>query len=179
MNEDQQQQAPGPQPNDPKSSVEPDAQAQTDPMAALRSERDGLFDRLARVSADYQNYIRRSNQSLADSIELAKGDFARQFIPVLDHFENALAAQPKGDEARVLHEGVKIVRDELLRVLKSAGVEVIPVSIGDRFDPQIHEALLRQPAEGVQPDHVSMLMQNGYKYGSRTLRPAKVGVAPQ
>ena len=159
--------------------AEPSEQTVDDPMAALQTDRDELFERLQRVSADYQNYIRRSNQALNDSIELAKGDLAKQFITVLDHFDNALAAEPQSDEARALFDGVKIVRDELLRVLKNSGVELIEVAIGDAFNPDIHEALMRQPAQGVEPNCVSMVMQSGYRHGSRTLRPAKVAVAPE
>ncbi len=149
-----------------------------DPKVALQAERDELYERLQRVSADYQNYIRRSAQSLADSVELAKGDLAKQLITLLDHFDNALAKEPKDEEARALYDGVKIVRDELLRVLKNAGVEPLGVRVGDPFDPELHEAMMRQPVEGVDPNHVSMVMQTGYQHGSRTLRPAKVAVAP-
>jgi len=149
-----------------------------DPMAALQQERDELFERLQRVSADYQNYIRRSNESAANSVELAKGDLAKQFITVLDHFDNALAKEPESDETKALFDGVKIVRDELLRVLKGAGVEPIAVEVGDAFDPEKHEAMLRQPADGIKTNHVSMVMQTGYQQGQRTLRPAKVAVAP-
>lgn len=145
----------------------------------LQQERDELFARLQRVSADYQNYMRRSAQNLEDSIELARGDLAKQFITVLDHFDNALSNEPESDEAKALYEGVRIVRDELLRVLQNMGVERIDVEPGEPFDPNIHEAMLRQEAADVQPNHVSALYQPGYRYKSRTLRPAKVAVAPE
>lgn len=150
-----------------------------DPAAELQAERDRLLDQLRRVSADYQNYTRRAATNLRDAIELERGDVLKAFVPVLDHFDNALAAEPKGDEARKLYEGVRIVRDELMKVLQQAGVERIDVQPGEPFDPHRHEALMRQPAEGVKPDHVSMCMQPGYAYGQRTLRPAKVAVAPE
>ena len=150
-----------------------------DPMAALQAERDELYARLQRVSADYQNYIRRSQTESARSVDLARGDIAKNFIPVLDHFDNALSKEPETDEAKALYAGVKIVCDELLRVLNQLGVERIEVEVGDPFDPAIHEAMLRQPAEGVKPNHVSMFMQPGYRHGDRTLRPAKVAVAPE
>jgi len=150
-----------------------------DPMAALQAERDELYSRLQRVSADYQNYIRRSQAESTRSAELARGDIARMFIPVLDHFDNALGKEPESDEAKALFAGVKIVRDELLKTLNQLGVERIEVNVGDPFDPAIHEAMMRQPAEGIQPNHVSMFMQPGYKHGERTLRPAKVAVAPE
>ena len=146
---------------------------------ALQRERDELFERLQRVSADYQNYMKRAQQNLADSINLAKGDLAKQFIGVLDHFDSALSQAPEGEEAKRLYDGVRIVRDELLKVLEGVGVERIDVEPGEPFDPNIHEALLRQPAEGVEPGRVSAFYQPGYRLGDRVLRPAKVAVAPE
>jgi molecular chaperone GrpE len=183
--------APDPDPQ-PDAEVEADAEAREspaspppaaptpdDPAAALQTERDELFARLQRVSADYQNYIRRAQQSQNEAVELARGDVARRFITVLDHFDNALAVEPAGEEARALYDGVKIVRDELLRVLGGVGVEPIEAAVGDPFDPAIHEAMMRQPADDVAPGCVSMIMQTGYRQGTRTLRPAKVAVAPE
>ena len=148
------------------------------PATSLQAERDELYGRLQRVSADYQNYMRRAQQDSARAVELARGDMARMFIPVLDHFDNALDREPASEDAKALYAGVKIVRDELLKTLNQLGVERIEVKPGEPFDPEIHEAMLHQPAEGVEPNHVSLFMQPGYRLGSRTLRPAKVAVAP-
>lgn len=162
--------------------VEPGAPGEASELSseteALQRERDELFDRLQRVSADYANYIKRSTQNLSDSIEFARGDLMKQLIPVLDHFENALGVEPASDDAKALRDGVKIVRDELLKVMQMAGVEKIDANVGDTFDPTIHEAMLRQPVEGVKANCVSMVFSPGYRFGKRTLRPAKVAVAP-
>jgi molecular chaperone GrpE len=156
-----------------------DAAALQRQLEELRQDRDELYGRLQRVSADYQNYMRRSQANLADSIDLEKADLLKQFIPVLDHFDNALATEVTSDDAKALHDGVKMVRDELLRVLANNGAERIDVEVGDPFDPEQHEAVMRQAVEGVKPNHVSMFMQPGYRYRGRTLRPAKVAVAPE
>lgn len=170
-----------PQPND-NDAVEPDTDAmdvELSPHDALQAERDELFSRLQRVSADYQNYMRRSAQNLNDSVELARGDMVKPFITVLDHFDNALSQEPQTDEAKALYEGVRIVRDEMMRVLTNMEVERIEPAVGDTFNPDVHEAMLRQPAEGVAADHVTAVFQPGYRYKQRTLRPAKVAVAPE
>jgi molecular chaperone GrpE len=161
----------------PSTAGAPDEVQQA--LEALQKERDGLFERLARVSADYQNYQRRMEQNLLDSINLARGDMLKQFIPVVDHFDTALSREPQSDDAKAIHEGVRIVRDELLKVLQCAGVERIDVKVGEAFDPHIHEAMMRHKAQGVAPHHVTMAMQPGYLYKGRTLRPAKVAVAPE
>ncbi len=150
-----------------------------DPMTKLQDERDEMYERLQRVSADYQNYMRRSQQNQADQIALARGEVIRQFFAVLDHFDAALESEPTEGEAKALYDGVKIVKDEFLRVMQMAGVSRIEAEVGEPFDPTRHEAMLRQPAEGVGPNCVSMTFQPGYAMGDRTLRPAKVAVAPE
>ena len=148
-------------------------------MEALRRERDDLFARLQRVSADYQNSMRRADQKLADAVDLARGDMLKGFIPVLDHFDRALQAEPSSEDARSLARGMAMVRDELLKVLQHAGVERVDTAQGEPFDPHRHEAMLRQPAEGVRPNHIAAAFEPGYVYKGRTLRPAKVAVAPE
>lgn len=171
MSEEQsQQEQPQSQPAEESVSAELDA---------LRKEKDELFARLQRLSADYQNYQKRSEQNRVDSVQLARGDLLRLLIPVLDHFDTALSQEPQSEDGRNLYQGVKIVRDELTKLLQQSGVERIEVKPGDAFDPHQHEALMRQPAEGVEPHHVSMVLQPGYVYRGRTLRPAKVAVAPE
>jgi molecular chaperone GrpE len=63
--------------------------------------------------------------------------------------------------------------------MQQAGVERVDVQTGEPFDPHLHEAMMRHPAEGVMPGHVTMSMQPGYVFKGRTLRPAKVAVAPE
>lgn len=154
------------------------AAAPADPASALRKDRDELFARLQRVSADYQNYMRRAERERLDDVERARGDVFKMLIPVIDHFDTALLKEPAGEEGKALYAGVKIVRDELLKVLKQSGVNRIETRPGDAFDPHLHEAMLRQPAQGVPADHITMMFQPGYSYLNRTLRPAKVAVAP-
>src|SRR5688572_16764224 len=67
-------------------------------MDALQKERDDFYNRLLRVSADYQNFQKRSEQNLGDSVKLAKGDTLKLFIPVLDHFDTALSREPQSDD---------------------------------------------------------------------------------
>jgi len=172
-----------PAPQEPADD-QPQAEAAEDdapnePAPSPEAERDELYARLQRVSADYQNYMKRSAQNLTDSVELARGDLLKQLVPVMDHFDNALSAEPTSDEARSLHDGLRIVRDELLKVMRDNGVERVEPEVGQAFDPSRHEAMMRQPAEGVEPNHVTMTMQPGYIYGRRTLRAAKVAVAPE
>jgi molecular chaperone GrpE len=72
-----------------------------------------------------------------------------------------------------------MVREEMLKILEQLGVRRIDPEPGDRFDPHIHEAMMRQQAEGVEPNHVAQAFAPGYVYKHRTLRPAKVAVVPE
>lgn len=185
---DEHEQTPQPEPADveqpedvevePHVEAEPEAEP-VDEMEQLRAEKEEMFARLQRTTADYQNYIRRNAENRPIEIRRAEGDVLKRFIPVLDHFDNALAHEPSGEEAKSVYDGMRIVRDELVQVLRQSGVEPIEPRPGDPFDPHLHEAMMRQPVEGVEPNHVSMIMQSGYRHGDRTLRPAKVAVAPE
>lgn len=171
----------------PDSAEEPEIVADELPAAeeierqrrSLQEERDDLYSRLQRVSADYQNYMRRAEQKIYDSVELARGDLLKDFIPVLDHFDRALEHETATEDGKALRDGLQMVRDELLKVLANAGVERIDPQPGDPFDPHQHEALYQQPTSEIEPNHVASAYQPGYVYGNRTLRPAKVAVAAQ
>lgn len=162
-----------------ESAIEAQAAEELDPLAELQKERDELYARLQRVSADYQNFMRRSETNLVDSIHLASGDVLKRFVPVMDHFDTALGVEANSDDAKALHDGFRIVRDELMKVLQQAGVERLDPQVGEPFDPHCHEAMLQQPAEGVEPGCIAQVFQPGYVYKNRTLRAAKVAVVPE
>lgn len=135
-----------------------------------------LNEKYLRTLADFQNFKRRSIEN--EQRERASGiaSVARNLVPVLDQFDLALAAS--GDAER-LREGMKLIRHELLKVLSKSGVETIEPAIGDEFEPTMHEAVMRQAAEGVAPDAISMVLQPGYRLGEMVIRPAKVAIAPE
>lgn len=148
-------------------------------IADLQKKHDELFDRLQRTAADYHNYMKRSERTRLEDRARDRADVLRAFIPVVDTIDQALSAhKPEHDEAKKVLEGVRIVRDELLKVLTSQGVTRIEPRVGEAFDPHLHEAMLQQPAEGVKPNHITLALSPGYLYNDRALRPAKVAVAP-
>ncbi len=103
----------------------------------------------------------------------------RSMLGVLDHFDLALEQDKSQLTVEQLLDGVRIVRDELVRVLDRFDVERIAPDTGDEFDPNLHQAVLQQTAEGVAPNHVVTVLQAGYTMGETVLRPAKVSVAPE
>ena len=145
-------------------------------LERLQSERDEMESKLLRVSADYQNFARRAQQNVESAVEQKLMDVARGLTTVLDHFDRAMEGQAEGEAAGVL-QGVTMVHTELLATLNRFGIERMDVEPGTEFDPNKHEALMRQPSEDVESNHITMQMQPGYVLGDKVIRPAQVGVA--
>jgi molecular chaperone GrpE len=160
----------------PDEDGEASAEA-ADPLTAMRAERDALEDKLRRTMADYQNFARRAEQNVVAARQQQLLEVAKQLVTVLDHFDHALGVDAEKASAQDLLKGVNIVRDELMRALSSFGVQRLDVQAGEVFDPNRHEALMRQADTGVEPNHVTSQLQPGYLLNDVTIRPAKVSIA--
>ena len=157
------------------------ANAQAEPtleeqVAALEAERDEHLNDLKRVAAEFENYRKRVARDQESLVARAHERLVKELLPVLDDLERALDAAEHHEEVKVL-EGVRMTKDALAAVLASEGVEEI--SADGPFDPHVHEALMTQPAEGVEPGHVAHVIQRGYRIGDAVLRPARVVVAEE
>jgi len=141
---------------------------------ALRRERDELYDRLLRTTAEFDNYRKRTDRERRELSEAAGVDVIRDLLPVVDDLERALAA-PKAD-ASTYRAGVELIRRQLLEVLRRRGVEPLDV-VGQDFDPSWHEAVADEPADGRREGEVTSEVRRGYRIGQRLLRPAMVKVA--
>jgi molecular chaperone GrpE len=159
------------------ADVVAEEQTESDPLTEMQSERDALEDKLRRTMADYQNFAKRAAQNVVVARQQAVIEIAKQMVSVLDHFDHALAADPETTSAADLLKGVGIVHEELLRTLAGFGVQRLDVEPGELFDPNKHEALMRQPDTGIEPDHITAQLQPGYMIEDMTIRPAKVSIA--
>ena len=153
---------------------EPEAPAPADPAATLAAERDAYLALAQRVQADFENYRKRAVRDQERLVAHAHERLVRELLPILDDLERALGAAEQHEEAKVI-EGVEMTRSALANALTSEGVEEI-VAEGN-FDPHVHEALLAQPVEGVEPGSIVQVVQRGYRLGDVVLRPARVIVA--
>ena len=142
----------------------------------LQAERDEFESKLLRVSADYQNFARRAQQNVDSAVEQKLMDIARGLVTVMDHFDRALEGQSTDDNAGVL-QGVTMVHNELLGTLNRFGIQRLDIEPGTEFDPNRHEALMRQPSDEIESNHVTMQMLPGYMLGEKVIRAAQVGVA--
>lgn len=156
----------------------PEAEEIVETLLDTIAQRDETQARLLRAAADHQNFQRRAANNEREAREMGVRGVVGSLIPLIDQFEMAMAQDPAKVSGETIVLGVKMIRDEFLRVLAGYGVAPIAPQVGDEFNPGDHEAMMQQPAEGVEPGCVSMVMSTGYKLGDRVVRPAKVGVAP-
>jgi molecular chaperone GrpE len=149
---------------------EPVARAEFD---QVKSERDQLLDRLARMQAEFDNARKRAEREKVEFRDLATGNVVEQFLPVIDNFQ--LALNSTGD-AEQLRSGVALIIKQMDEVLQRMQVNAIP-TVGEPFDPRLHEALGAVEREDIPDQHVAEEIRRGYKLRDRLLRPALVRVA--
>lgn len=142
----------------------------------LRANVVSLEDSLLRAKADYQNLQRRSVIERAEAVRYANTELLRSLVGVLDDFDRALEAAKSSENLDAVVDGVRLVRENLVKSLGNAGLEPIE-SLNQPFDPAVHEAMLQQPTDEHPPGTVIEQVARGYRLGDRVLRPAKVVVA--
>lgn len=130
-----------------------------------------------RLIAEYQTSQRRALESESRARGAGVAHAAKQVIPVIDHLDLALG-QTSGMSAEKAIEGLTMLRAELVKALEKSGIETIEPKPGDEFDPHQHEAVMRQPAAGVESGLIAVAFQPGYRLGETVIRAAKVAIAP-
>jgi molecular chaperone GrpE len=166
--------------NDP--AVQPEPAIAPKPSTSLDRELAECKDRLLRTLADMDNMRKRTEREVADARIYGISNFARDILGVADNMHRAMAAlddelRAKADEpTKVLLEGVELTERELMNVLEKHGVKRIE-PLGQKFDPNRHQAMYEIEDASVPAGTVVQVMQAGYLIGDRMLRPALVAVA--
>jgi molecular chaperone GrpE len=148
-------------------------------LAKAEKERDEYLDLAKRTKADFENFRKRMSAEVQAAGGRGKAEVLRDVLPVLDDLERALMAaglDPEGDSEDGLAHGVILVFRSLRDSLAKHGIEAVD-PVGEKFDPNLHEALSAQPAEGVDSGVVVETVQKGYRFGEQLIRPARVVVA--
>ena len=130
-------------------------------------------DSWLRSQAEFQNFRRRVERDNELTYITLKGDVVKKILPVLDDLERALQNRSAED---AWANGIELVVRKFQNILESEGIKTIE-AVGKEFDPKFHEAISHEPADGVQSGHVISVVQNGYMFGERVVRPALVRVA--
>jgi molecular chaperone GrpE len=159
-----------------------DAAALDPERLALQAENTELKDRLLRAMAEAENVRRRGEREKAEATLYAATNFARDLLSVADNLGRALEALPaeareKADEAvKTLLEGVDLTHRELKNVFERYNIRQVKAK-GEKFDPNVHQAMFEVPDPSVPAGTVVQVVQEGFTIGERVLRPALVGVA--
>jgi molecular chaperone GrpE len=157
-----------------ETSATPATRSEEGEIKTLREERDVLFDRLARLQAEFDNYRKRAARENLDFREYAMADAARSLLPVIDSLALALKnASASPDDFR---KGVELIARQLQVALERMNVQRVPAQ-GEPFDPRVHEAIEVVESDKVPDHHVLEELQAGYRMKDRLLRPAMVKVA--
>jgi molecular chaperone GrpE (heat shock protein) len=148
-------------------------EATDDAEGGAAAAQDEYRNRYIRAVADFENFRKRSEREKADFVRYAVGGVLKDILPVLDNFDRALDHAEEGDD---FHKGVLMIYKQLFDVLQRHGLKPI-VEMGVQFDPNIHEAVIREEDASVPNHTVVAVLQKGYFIHDRLLRPALVKVA--
>ncbi len=166
------------------SAQDPPAQAvaEADPLAEAQREAAEFKDKLLRTLAEMENLRKRTEREVADARLYGHAGFAREVLAVADNMHRALEAigpelrEHADAKVKALIEGVELTERELLKALEKHGVKKFSPA-GEKFDPNVHQAMFELESAEAPPGHVAQVIQAGYMIGDRVLRPALVAVA--
>ena len=148
-------------------------------LDSLRAERDMLKDRFMRALADAENARKRSEKDRREAENYGGSKLARDLLPVFDNMKRALEAATEEQKtvSAALIEGVELTMREMQNVFAKHGIEIIAPQVGDRFDPQLHQAMFEAPVPGTKSGDIIQVAAEGFLLHDRLLRPAQVGVS--
>ncbi len=169
------------------AAVAPEAETQpapepVDPLVEAQRQASEFKDKLLRTLAEMENLRKRTEREVADTRQYAIAAFARDVLAVADNMHRALDAigdelrQSSDTKVKALVEGVDLTERELLKILERNGVRKFS-PLGEKFDPNLHQAMYEVPDSGAAAGSVAQVIQAGYMLGDRVLRPALVAVA--
>jgi molecular chaperone GrpE len=141
-----------------------------DELQVLKEERDGLYDRLLRKQAEFENYKKRVERERSEFIQFASAELMKELLNALDSFD--LALRNTGGDLR----GFGLIYKQLLDTMTRFGLKPIEAK-GQMFDPNVHQAVATQPTDEVEENTVVEEMRKGYLLNGRLLRPSMVSVA--
>jgi molecular chaperone GrpE len=169
---------------DPSETALADAETPADaveeqqpaPEPSLEQQIEALRDENLRLTAELRNVAQRAQREKQEALKYAEADFAKELLIVLDDLERTLESVKTAEQVQSVAEGVRIVYEHFLKVLRGRGIEVIEAQ-GKPFDPRLHEAMLQRPSADHPSGIVLEEFLRGYQMHGRVLRPTKVVVS--
>ncbi|SEN24455.1 nucleotide exchange factor GrpE [Palleronia pelagia] len=167
----------GPEGDD--ATVESHVTVDSAELEQLRAERDEYKDKFVRALADAENSRKRSDRDRREAENYGGSKLSRDMLPVFDNLKRAVGSI--SDEQReanaALIEGIELTLRELLSVFQKHGIKMIAPEVGDKFDPNVHEAMFEAPVPGTKAGEIIQVTGEGFMLHDRLLRAAKVGVS--
>lgn len=156
---------------------EPGAEgAEPSPLEAAQAELARVRDQLLRIAADFDNFRKRSRREVADAERRGREDLLKEILPVFDNLERATMHAETATDVKSLADGIGMVMRQFTDTLGRNGIERV-ASVGNPFDPAVHEAIQQLETSEHPPGTVAAEVQAGYKLGEKLIRPALVVVA--
>ncbi len=174
---------------EPETDHERKLEQDIEQLTAKAEKADAYLELAQRTRADFENYRKRAAREAAAAQERGITKLVKELLPAVDNIDRALqaaqaaapantdgAAQADNGTTATLVSGIKLVHDDVIAALARAGIEGFSPQ-GERFDPQLHEAVAQIPAQGAESGTVVEVYQRGYRLGEVVIRPARVVVA--
>jgi molecular chaperone GrpE len=147
-----------------------------DPIAGLQADIDRFRDLAMRSQADFENYKKRCAREKEEAIKYANASLLEKLVSIVDHFELGLEAARGEGEKSPIYSGMSLVLKQLQDFLIENGLQPIE-AVGQKFDPNLHEAIAHEPSKGVPEEVVIRQTRRGYRFKERLLRPSTVVVS--
>jgi molecular chaperone GrpE len=147
-----------------------------DPMAGLQADLDRFRDLALRSQADFENYKKRCAREKEEAIKYANSALLERLVAIVDNFELGLSAAREEGEKSPIYSGMNLVFKQLNDFLAENGLQPIE-AVGEKFDPNVHEAIAHEPSDKFPEETVIRQTRRGYKFKDRLLRPSSVVVS--
>jgi molecular chaperone GrpE len=147
-----------------------------DPMAGLQADLDRFRDLAMRSQADFENYKKRCAREKEEAVKYANSSLLERLLPIVDNFELGLSAARGEGEKSPVYSGMTLVLKQINDFLSENGLQPI-AAVGQKFDPNLHDAIAHEPSDAVPENHVIRQTRRGYRFKDRLLRPSSVVVS--
>lgn len=158
------------------ASVQTEAEQGADPMAGLQADLDRFRDLALRSQADFDNYKKRAAREKEEALKYANSSLLERLIAIVDNFELGLSAAKAEGEGSPIYSGMSMVLKQLTDFLAENGLQPIDAE-GQKFDPNLHEAIAHEPSAAVPEGTIIRQTRRGYRLKDRLLRPSSVVVS--
>ena len=150
--------------------------SETDPLAEARAEAQRMKEQWIRTAADFDNFRKRTRRELEDTRKAGREELLKELVPVFDNLERAIQSAQRAQDVKAVADGLQMILRQFTDTLSRTGITKVP-SVGQQFDPTVHEAIQQVETDEHPAGTVVAEVQPGYVQGERLVRAAMVVVA--